>query len=151
MTTQKNKIIFNPFTKNFDFINKIIEADLRDGTNKWNIFWKGTQIGEIDINGNLSIKGSLKTKQTLGTYGIKAEFGFIYTSTGLDVFWGTKKLAEWNGTTGNLSIRGSLKTKQTLAFNIQHYDILYNQTKLIQWNNNGDLLLEGSLKTKVSF
>lgn len=151
MTLQKNKIIFNPFTNNLDFINKVIEADIQDGTNKWDIFWKGTQIGEIDINGNLSIKGSISTRQTFTGYGITPEWGFVFTSTGLDVFWGTKKLAEWNGTTGNLKIAGSLKTRQSLTFDITHYNIFYNKTALAQWKDDGSLLLVGSMKTRQSF
>ncbi len=94
-------------------IKKKTTLDLRWTGTTIEIYFKNVQIGEIDDNGNLKVKGDVKTNETLTGDGVGVtDGGFKYTSTSIDIYFGTTKVGEWNGTTGILKLKGEIQTNE---------------------------------------
>lgn len=92
-----------------------LTLDLRWTGDILEIYFKGTQIGEIDNSGNLKLKGDILTNETLTGDGVGiTDAGFKITNTTLDIYFGTTKVGEWNGTTGLLKIKGDILTNESL-------------------------------------
>jgi hypothetical protein len=143
---------FNPFTKKIDFIGDE-EADVREGVNKWELYYGGIKIAEIDSNGNLKIKGNISTErdELMDNIGILPKWGFAYTSANLDVYWGTRRVAQFDSD-GNLKILGNVLSEESMTESLNCFNVFIDNVLQAQFDGvNGHLNLRGNLSTNETF